>query len=317
MDTRLIGTFLKANDLGSITKAATELGYAQSTVTTQIQQLESELGFPLFDRIGKRISLTSLGQQFLPYAIQISQLAQQARFLGKTPDQMHGTLRVGVLESLLFSVLTDVLPQYKEIYPNVDLQIKMGHANDLMDWLRKNELDLVYYSHNPTIDPEFHCCSSKTETMLFVGPPYHHFASRSSVSLEEFLSQPIVITERTGVCYQRLQELAAQHNLSLRHAAEVGSTRAVSTLVAKGMGCAFLPAYSIKTELETRQLVSLAVDVPPQEYCSQIIYHREKWIPPYMAALIALIQSYREASPDVKNQSTAVDSFHAACYNER
>ena len=52
MDTRSLQTFLKVYDLRSFTKAAQELGYVQSTVTAQIQQLEQELGYPLFDRLG-------------------------------------------------------------------------------------------------------------------------------------------------------------------------------------------------------------------------------------------------------------------------
>ena len=60
MDIRSIETFIKVAELGSITKAADELSYVQSTVTTQIKQLEKELGYPLFDRIGKKISSRSI-----------------------------------------------------------------------------------------------------------------------------------------------------------------------------------------------------------------------------------------------------------------
>ncbi len=64
MDIKNIETFLHVAELENFTKAAEELSYAQSTVTTQIQQLERELGFPLFDRVGKHVSLTQLGEKF-------------------------------------------------------------------------------------------------------------------------------------------------------------------------------------------------------------------------------------------------------------
>ena len=123
MDLRTLQTFLKAADLESFTKAAAELNYVQSTVTTQIQQLERELGFPLFDRIGKRIFLTPLGKEFRPYAENILSMLQQSYSLDCSPQDMQGTLRFGVLESLLFARMVHLLPRYQELFHNIDIQI--------------------------------------------------------------------------------------------------------------------------------------------------------------------------------------------------
>ena len=68
MEIRNIRTFIKAAELGSFSKAGLELGYAQSTVTLQMQQLEEELGVSLFDRQGKKISLSQNGRTFLLHA---------------------------------------------------------------------------------------------------------------------------------------------------------------------------------------------------------------------------------------------------------
>ena len=65
MDIRNIRAFVRVAELKSFSKAAAELDYVQSTVTMQVRQLEQELGYPLFDRIGKRVSLTAMGAEFL------------------------------------------------------------------------------------------------------------------------------------------------------------------------------------------------------------------------------------------------------------
>ncbi|MBR6709768.1 MAG: LysR family transcriptional regulator, partial [Clostridia bacterium] len=65
MELRNVMTFLKVAETGSFTRAAAQLEYNQSTVTVQIQQLEQELGVTLFDRIGRHISLTEKGYEFL------------------------------------------------------------------------------------------------------------------------------------------------------------------------------------------------------------------------------------------------------------
>lgn len=73
MELRNLYTFIRASELESFTKVADELGYAQSTITMQIKQLEEEIGKPLFDRIGKKVALTSVGQDILPYVNEILQ----------------------------------------------------------------------------------------------------------------------------------------------------------------------------------------------------------------------------------------------------
>lgn len=81
MEFRLLKTFVTAANLLSFTKAATDLGYAQSTVTSQIQTLEEELGTMLFERLGRQIKLTESGRQLYIYANQILKLSAEAKDL--------------------------------------------------------------------------------------------------------------------------------------------------------------------------------------------------------------------------------------------
>lgn len=113
MDLKNLKTFLRATELGSITKAAAELNYAQSTATSQIQQLETELGFPLFDRIGKHIALTAPGKEFVNYANDMLHIMQKSMQLGSSLKEIKGILRIGALESLLFSIMMQILPEFK------------------------------------------------------------------------------------------------------------------------------------------------------------------------------------------------------------
>ena len=68
MELRTVNTFLHIAELHSFSRTARQLGYSQSAVSSQIAQLEAELGTPLFDRVGKTVRLTDAGQTFLGYA---------------------------------------------------------------------------------------------------------------------------------------------------------------------------------------------------------------------------------------------------------
>lgn len=99
MELRLLVTFEKVATVLSFTRAATELAYAQSSVTSQIRALESSLGTELFDRLGSRIRLTEAGERLLPYARQIIELTDEARAAVVGAEEPSGTLTIGTMES--------------------------------------------------------------------------------------------------------------------------------------------------------------------------------------------------------------------------
>lgn len=124
MDFKQLNAFLMISRLQSFTKAADNLGYAQSSITTQIKLLESELGVKLFERIGKNITLTHEGKKLLPYAKQILKLSSDVKNAVLNTDVPSGTLTIGAAESLCVLRLPEILKEYKKLYPKVEISLK-------------------------------------------------------------------------------------------------------------------------------------------------------------------------------------------------
>jgi len=293
MDIRSIRTFVKVAELKSFTKAAEKMNYVQSTVTMQIQQLEKELGYPLFDRIGKRISLTSLGQEFLIYAYEILNVVERAENVGRNTENIRGTLRVGVTESLMFGVLLELLPTFKEKFRYLDLSLKTGHMTELLEELKQNRLDMVYVSASLNTDPDLCCYYTHKEHMVFLCGPGHSLATQRNIPLQDLLSYEFLVTEREGICYGRLRELVARYNAVLKASVELDSVFVITELVKRGMGLAFLPEYAVQRQLEEGTLVKPDVNIEPQTYYSQILCHKSRWISPFMDGLIRMIKEVR------------------------
>ncbi len=294
MDIRELTTFVRVAELHSFSKTAEELAYVQSTVTMQIQHLERELGYPLFDRIGRQVTLTAAGAEFLEYAYKILHLAEQATALGGKQDRPKGLLRVGVLESLLLGSLWDLLPQFCEEQSGMELQVKMGERTELVQYLKQNQLDLVYINGGGNTDADLQCCYRREERMVFVSNPHHPMAQKEEVSVKELLTYDLVVTERTGFCYDCLRELAARCGGRLHHSVEVDSTAMVVHLVQQGRGVAMLPRYAVLKELQAGRLVEIAVDMPPQVYYSQLLSHRKRWLSPAMLAFVEAVRQSEE-----------------------
>ena len=112
MEIRHLQTFVTIAELGSFTKAAEYLGYAQSTITSHIQILENELGEILFNRLGKKIILTNLGKELIPYAKQMLEVYKE------------------ILENLGFSDL------------NLDYEVPINDASEIRveEYLKANKI---------------------------------------------------------------------------------------------------------------------------------------------------------------------------------
>lgn len=123
MELRNLKTFIQVCENHSFSKAATNLGYTQSTVTAQISQLETEFGVPLFDRRGKTFQVNEKGQELLEYAHRITALADEAAFQLADEQTPHGTLRLGVIESIGSYFLPPILETYLTQYPEMKVEV--------------------------------------------------------------------------------------------------------------------------------------------------------------------------------------------------
>ena len=118
MELRTVNTFLHIAELHSFSRTARQLGYSQSAVSSQIAQLEAELGTPLFDRVGKTVRLTDAGQTFLRYARTLLETAQQAQAALQPAQQVRGSLRIALADSVCSTFLPGLLQRYHARCPS-------------------------------------------------------------------------------------------------------------------------------------------------------------------------------------------------------
>ncbi len=286
MDLQNIKTFLCLANLENFTRTAEELNYAQSTVTSQIQQLEKELGFPLFERIGRKNYLTSGGKEFLIYANEIVSLMEKSASINENLHNKKGTLKIGVLESLLLSKLIVLLPQFQQEFPHLEIVIKIGQTTELLSLLKQNQLDIVYISNVQNTDSSLHCCYQNQEKLVFAVSKEHPLAKKNFVLANDIFQYSFVVTEPSGYCFGRLREISLEQHQSLQYPITVDSVTAIVSLLKNSNFVAFLPEYA----LDTTHLSILNTDLPSQIYYSQLLCSKDKWHSPFLEHFIAMIQ---------------------------
>ncbi len=293
MELRNIKTFLCVAEQCSFSKAAVMLGYSQSTVTTQIQQLEQEFGTLLFERIHKTVRLTAAGTEFVGFAQKMLLTADEAKNAMKRLPEENGELRIAMAESLCSTFFPDILERYHKEYPNVDLSITTGGTDDIFYMLRHNEADMVYTLDRRIYSPDLVTALEKEEDVYFVASPSYSAAGKA-VTLEELTKYDFILTEKNMSYRKHLDELMASKSLQIRPFLELGSVEMIRTLVERGIGISFLPCYAVKDSIKNGTLVKIDVSENQIEVWRQLIYHKNKWVSPAMRAMIKLIKEYEK-----------------------
>ena len=192
MEVRNLVTFLKVTELKSFSRAAEALDYSQSAVTVQIQQLERELGVQLFDRIGKTVSITQYGKDFVSYARDVVSAIARASAFASSDSELSGTVRVGTLNSLLTASFSDIVPLFHERFPHVQINLHAGNIASITEMLVKNELDIIYTLDAQIFDTQFVKVFEEQEDVVVVTNAENPLAERSDVHLADLVSHPFL-----------------------------------------------------------------------------------------------------------------------------
>lgn len=292
MDFRQLNTFLTIGKLQSFTAAANELGYAQSTITTQIKTLEEELGVKLFDRIGKNISLTHEGRKLLPYAKQMIKLSSDIKNVVFHEEKPSGTLTIGAAESLCVIRLPEILKEYRRLYPDVEVSLKFGSCADFRHFLKDSIIDVAFSLGRKIESEDFISEIEIDEPMLLLAYPGHHLIGKESVFPKDIEDEPLILTE-TGCSYRAaFENILSEYNVKSNLVLETGSVQAIKQFTMSGLGITLLPKVSVEDEVKSGKLIPLNWKGPDFGVISQVIYHKDKWISPALSAFLKLAKDF-------------------------
>ena len=250
MDIRHFKTFKSIIEEGNFSNAATKLGYTQSTVTSQIQQLEQELSIKLFEKIGRNMILTTLGKEMIPYADELLNTVKKIESIGKVGDNITGELKIAVAESLMSYKLQNVLSMFKERAPNVKLSMISLNCYAIKNMLANGEVDLgLMYNVGSKNDS---LCSVKLSdfSVALVCSPQFEQEKIDFREPNQKINTSLIINEVESVYRKILENYFLDKNILLNNTIELGSIEAIKKCVASNLGISFLPRFTIEEELE-------------------------------------------------------------------
>ncbi|RXT07984.1 LysR family transcriptional regulator [Ammoniphilus sp. CFH 90114] len=269
MDLQALKVFQTVVKAGSITRAAQELNYAQSNVTTKIQQLETMYQTTLFYRHNRGITLTTKGQLLLGYVERISHLIDETEKAMKDDHTPKGPLRLGSMETTAAVRLPRLLSQYHHLYPDVDLSLVTGPTEQHVQGVLQYELDGAFVA-GPIDHPDLIQKVVIEEKLVLITDKIHP----PLCSLGDIRTRTLLVF-RAGCSYRaKLQQWMHQEGIIDPKIMEFGTLEAILGCVSAGLGVSLLPFSVIEKHVQSSTLTYHSI---PEPYSSvQTLFIRRK-----------------------------------------
>jgi DNA-binding transcriptional LysR family regulator len=263
MDIKTLKTFQMIVNYGSFMRAAEELNYAQSTVTMQIQKLESDMGIQLIER-GKKIKLTEAGRMFYEQSLHIVKDMEQ---LQENMDNLQrgtaGDLRIGVTEPTASYRLPEILKRFLTHYPNIRVSVEFGNTPTLSERILKGDIDLALCS-TPDLGTELYFEPLFREKFVVLMPENHPLAEKENIGPEDLQGQRLLITSATCPYRRKLEMVMKEYGITTLNTMEIGSMTALKFYVESDLGIALVPQIlvsSVPAGTTVRELSGSLIDM--------------------------------------------------------
>lgn len=267
----------------SFSRAAEELHLTQPAVSTQVKQLETHAGLPLFEQLGKKIFLTAAGDEMLHYSRAIIALFRETE---EAMDHLKGVaggkLNVAVISAGDY-FFPRLLAAFTARHAGVTLNLTVHNREELMHQLTENLTDLAVMVRPPheidTVNEVF-----APHPYVIVAPPDHALAHAKQIPFARLAAEPFIARERGSDTWHSMEDAFGHRIGQLRIAMEIASTETIKQAVVAGMGVAFLSAHTVGMELQAGQLVVLDVIGFPAWQSWYVVHRRSKRLPPVALA---------------------------------
>lgn len=241
MDLRYLQTFQTIVRLGSFQAASFELDYAQSSISIQIQKLESELGVQLFERHGKKIRLTEAGRLLHEQAAHLlNGVDYLKQSLLHTHSGYSGHLRIGAIEPSASVRLPGLLIDFCEQRPNVRLTFEIGSTQTLCQKITMGTLDIGICSipdsqYGLVFEPLIE------EKLALLIPEKNPLSIKEKIFMSDLIQHKLILTQQACDYRILIKNFLAESGYLPNSSIEVSRLEVVKRFVQNNLGIAFLP----------------------------------------------------------------------------
>lgn len=273
----------------SFSRAAESLHLTPPAMTMQVKELEGQIGLPLFERQGRQVQLTMVGEYFLVYAKRLlSTLKDAENTISRFKQVETGVLTIGIISTAGY-FLPQLLARFKAEHEGVDVRLDVTRdLTKLIDKLHSNEIDMAVMGRPPK---EYALRSEPfaTHPMVFICPPGHPLLRVGHPPVDALVHYPIVARELGSEVRQVLDNYLREQRLAPRIAMDIPSNETVKAAVMAGLGIGFVSLHAVASELRSGQLHLVEFEGTPILRSWNLVHQASKVLSPAAEAFRYLL----------------------------
>jgi DNA-binding transcriptional LysR family regulator len=295
--------FVEVARRGSVTRAANALYVTQPALTARLNALDTAVGAPLLVRRRGGVRLTEAGRAFLPYAERALQAVAEGRVvLTELERGAGGHVAIGASPVVSTYALPYVLKRFAVSHPEVQVTVRTGHSEELLDLIKNSEVDVGLI--RTLQDPDIEQFTLYEDALVLVVDPAHAFADRRDVHLSELAEQHFILFDRQSSYHELATALFVEAGIVLRGTMELDNIDSAKKMVQHGLGVAFLPQVAVADEVRAGDLRAVRlVDRSPQR--RPIVAARRRDAGEPLAAMSAFLELLLEMRPELQETAAS------------
>lgn len=290
MELKYLQTFKTIIESGSFAAAARALDYTQSTITFQMQQLETDLEIQLFERIGRKMHVTQAGKDLIPYVDAVLMSAQRLENFGKSYHELTGRLRVTCAESLLIYRMQPVIRAFRETAPNVHLSLQTKSWYDNRIEVQQGTTDLgIHYDvggYSSSVKVE----RFREEPFVLAGSGARDGSHLNFITEGSHNPITLIAVDTNNIMHNRLIDYLGRRHITVDMNLEMTGTEVVKRCVMSGLGITFLPAFTVEEEIADGRIRIYETELKRPSIAVVCSYHKNKYVTPAMELFLNLMR---------------------------
>ena len=283
--------FLKVYEHQSITQASKNLHLSQPAVSIQLKKLQEQFDIPLFDYIGRGISITEFGEEVAQSA---KAILDEYKNLSSKAD-LHKNLLTGKLKIMSVStgkyIIPYLLTDFIKQHPTIELKLDVKNKQEVERALEKNEVDFALVSEIPEkMNLEF---ETLMDNRLFMIGDKHCKIDKIN-DLESFINNnQIIFREQGSATRNNMERFFKESKIKVDVKIELTSNEAIKQAVMAGLGYSIMPQIGIVNELDNKSLKIIEVEGLPIITSWNIVWLKGKNLSPVAERYLSYIQSQK------------------------
>ena len=286
MNFRKLKIFYETAQHLNMTKVAKEMYISQPSISQSINELESELGVKLFDRIGKKLYLTHEGEVFLNYTRRILNLYDESvKIIRDININEKGKLVIGASTTIGIYILPEIIKEFSSKFKDIEISLIIENTKNIEKLILENKVDFAFVEgdiHSEEIIKEV----IWKDELVFICGEENALKNFKQVSVNEIANEKLIMREEGSGTREHTELFFKKNKIKFSTFLELGSTEAIKKTVVANLGISCLSYIVVKDKIKNNELYMFRLNEGKIERDLFLILHSDKFISNNMKAFI-------------------------------